>query len=110
MKKYGFVYVTVPDEKTAKEIAHQCIDQKLSACANIFPPHLSCYKWKGEKREEKEVVLILKTREDLFENLCSTIKSLHTYECPCIVFIPLSKGYLPFFSWMDSQLKDLASG
>ena len=108
MKQYGFVYVTVPDLKTAKQIAHQCLDQKLSACANIFPPHLSCYEWEGQKREDEEVVLILKTREDLFEDLCVTIKSLHPADCPCIVFIPLSKGYSPFFSWMNSQLKDLS--
>ena len=108
MKQYGFVYVTVPDLKTAKQIAHHCVDKKLSACANILPPSISCYKWEGEKKEEEEVVLILKTRNDLFEDLCATIKNLHPADCPCIVFLPISKGYLPFLSWMDSQLKDLS--
>ena len=103
--QYGFVYVTAPHTEEAKKIARICLDQKLAACVNIFPSVLSCYEWQGEHKEEEEVILILKTRQDLFESLCKTLKQNHSYTCPCVVFIPLSKGYLPFFSWMNSQLK-----
>ena len=104
MKKYGFVYVTCSHKEEAKKIAHICLNQKLAACVNIFPPILSCYKWQGEQKEEEEIILILKTRQDLFEALCETIKNNHSYTCPCIVFISLKKGLPCFFSWIDSQV------
>lgn len=109
MKQYGFVYVTTSHKSEAKKIARICLNQKLAACVNIFPSMLSCYEWQGEQKEKEEIVLILKTRQDLFENLCETLKNNHSYACPCIVFIPLSKGLPSFFSWMDTQLKSVIS-
>ena len=49
MKEYGFVYVTAPRKEEAKKIARLCLDQKLTACVNIFPSVLSCYEWQGEQ-------------------------------------------------------------
>ena len=104
-KQYGFVYTTVPNIKEAQHISQICIHQKWAACANIYPSMVSVYNWKGKVKEEQEVVLLLKTRKDLFKDLCDTLTKNHSYECPCIVFIPFSEGYNPFFSWMDSQLQ-----
>lgn len=107
MKQYGFAYVTTQSSQEAKKIARVCLDQKLAACVNIFPSILSCYEWKSEYVEERETVLILKTRQDLFPDLCQVVIKHHSYTCPCVVFIPFSHGHLPFLSWMDSQLKSL---
>ncbi len=104
MKQYGFVYVTAKNLEEAKKIATVALDKKLVACVNIFPPILSCYEWEGKYREEKEVVLILKTRKDKFESLKEVVINHHSYTCPCVVFIPLSKGFRPFLSWIDSKL------
>ena len=105
MKKYGFVYVTTKNKKEAQKLARICLDKKLAACANVFPSILSCYEWKEQYTEEEETILILKTRQDLFEELQNTVMSCHSYTCPCIVFIPILKAHLPFLSWMDSQLR-----
>ena len=105
MKQYGFVYITVSNREEAKKIARVCLTQKRVACANILPPILSCYEWKGRYNEEEEVILILKTRRDQFKKLCETVKKHHSYTCPCIVFIPLMEGYKPFLEYIDSQLK-----
>jgi len=105
MTKYGFAYVTVQDSREAQKIARFCLSQKLAACVNIFHPIVSCYEWKGKYTEEKETALILKTRQDLFSELCIAVKSQHSYTCPCVVFIPFLDGDRPFLSWMDSQLK-----
>ncbi len=110
MKQYGFVYVTVGSFEEAKKIAKACLQQKLSACANIFPAGLSCYEWEGKYIEEEERVLILKTRKDLFESLCEEILKHHSYTCPLVVFISFSKANLPFLSWLDSNLKKPSRG
>ena len=109
MRQYGFVYVTVRNPQEAKKIARVCLNQKLAACGNIFPSILSCYEWKDEYTEKGETVLILKTRRDLFKDLCAVVTNHHSYTCPCVVFIPVAEGHLPFLSWMDSQLKPLSN-
>ena len=56
-----FVYVTHPNLKEAKELAKKCLEEKLIACANIFPQGVSLYRWQGKVCEDQEWVLILKT-------------------------------------------------
>ena len=103
-KQYGFVYVTVKDQKEGRKIARALAQKKLIACANIFPSVVSCYEWQGKWTEEKEAVVILKTQKYLFKKIEQVILKNHSYECPCIVFIPFSKGHTPFLSWIDSKL------
>ena len=101
--QYGFVYVTAPSLKEARHLAGLCLNQKLAACANIYPPVRSLYHWKNKLVEEKEVILILKTRSSLFSKLCVTVKKHHSYTCPCVVFIPVSKGEKGFLNWIKKQ-------
>ena len=105
---HGFVYVTVPNMKEAQHISRFCLSKKWAACVNIYSPIISVYSWKGKITEEKEIVLLIKTREDLFPGLCAALAKKHSYECPCITFIPFSEGYRDFFSWMDLQLQKVS--
>ncbi len=109
MKQYGFVYVTTKDIQEARKIAQACLNKNLTACINIFPSISSGYEWNGKYKEETETVLILKTRQDLFDDLQKTVVSHHSYTCPCVVFIPILKGNTLFLSWMDSKLKTPAN-
>ncbi len=104
-KPYGIVYVTVGTKKEALDLAQVCLSEKLAACVNIVPSVLSCYMWQGEYKTETEVVLWIKTRADLFKPLSVLIKKHHSYECPCIVFLPFLKEENDFLKWLQSQLK-----
>ena len=106
--RYGFVYVTAPSLKEATRLADLCIRQNLAACANIYPSVLSVYKWKNKLLKEKEVVLILKTRAALFSKLHKALKKHHSYTCPCVVFVPFSKGDGGFLSWIKKQTQFLS--
>ena len=103
MKKYGFLYVTTSSLKEAKKLAQIGLSKNLAACVNIIQSS-SMYNWKGSQAEEQEFILIIKTRQDLFSALSEEIKKHHSYECPCIVFVPFSKVESAFLKWMDSQL------
>jgi len=109
MKVYGLTYVTAPNLQTAKKLAQICLSKKLTACVNIFQSVCSMYNWQDSQVEEQEYILILKTSEDLFETLSEEIKKRHSYECPCIVFIPFSKVEQNFLKWMESQLEKTPS-
>ena len=63
----------------------------------------SLYQWKGALREDRETVVIAKTRRDLVPELTRTVKSLHSYECPCILELPVLGGNPEFLDWVRSE-------
>lgn len=77
-------YVTHPDEATARQIATRLLDERLIACANIFPIQ-SMYRWEGAIQQENEWVSILKTSLALEKDLEAALIHLHPYQTPCIL-------------------------
>lgn len=101
--KYGIVYTTVGKEKDAKKIAETLVREKLAACVNITKQIESFYTWNGKLVKDKEILLIIKTRANLFEILKKRIISLHSYEVPEIVFIPIQKGFKSYLDWIEKE-------
>ena len=77
-------YITTPNEPTAKQLGHLVVEQKLAACANIFPIQ-SVFPWDDKLNEENEFVLILKTVPQLVHRLNVFVSEHHPYEVPCIM-------------------------
>lgn len=98
-----FVYITCANKAEAEKIAEAAVGARVAACANILAPHQSVYWWEGKVQKGEETALILKTREDLFEKLEKTVKANHSYECPCIVALPIEKGHKPFLQWIKDE-------
>lgn len=95
-----FVYVTTGDADEAQSIARQVVDEQLAACANILPGVTSIFRWEGKVEEAAEAMLILKTTEEKLEQLIGRVKSLHSYECPCIEALPVVEGNRDFLEWI----------
>ncbi|HII72617.1 TPA: divalent-cation tolerance protein CutA [Candidatus Woesearchaeota archaeon] len=95
------VYTTNKDEAEARKIAAHLLKKRLIACANFFPIG-SMYWWEGRIQEDKEVVSILKAREEDWEAVKEEITSLHSYGCPCIIRLSAdaNKGYE---DWLEGQ-------
>ncbi len=96
------IYMTAPAAE-AEKIASRLLDKGLIACANIMAPHTAVYKWQGKVEKGAETAVIMKTREELFEAAREEICSLHSYECPCIVALPITAGHEPFLQWISGQ-------
>ena len=103
--KFSFVYVTTKDKAEAKKIGKAVVEERLAACANIIDKMESIYWWKGKLEEGSEAILILKTKEDLVPELIEKVKSLHSYDCPCIVALPITDGNKAFLDWLQSETK-----
>ena len=84
-EKYIIVYCTVPDRAAADLIIDKVIAEKLTPCVNIIPGLFSVYRWKEEVRRESELLLMRKTRRDLFDLLAAAIKEIHPYDVPEII-------------------------
>lgn len=100
---YIFVYVTVPDQETADRLARDVVGARLAACANILPGMRSLYHWQGKIEQAEETVLIFKASAAQFAAIEARIKSLHPYDTPCIVALPVAAGHAPYLRWIDSE-------
>ena len=98
-----FVYVTTDKRDEALAIARTVVEERLAACANLLGPIESVYWWDGAVQQGNEVAFILKTDEALLGALIQRIEELHSYECPCIVALPIEGGHEPFLKWIQSE-------
>lgn len=105
MKKFNFVYITAKNQAEAKAIGRRLVEERLAACANIINNMESFYWWEGKVQNGQEVVLIVKTKEDLVPELIAKVKSLHSYECPCVVSLPIVDGNKEFLDWINDETK-----
>ncbi len=94
---------SVPDEDTGARIARELLDAKLAACVNIIPKIRSIYRWKGEVRDDAEVLLIIKTQHDRVEDTIRAVKSLHPYDVPEIISIPIEAGWPDYMKWIIDE-------
>ena len=101
---YGVVLVTVASSEQGKIIAHALVSANLAACVNIFPIE-SVYMWQGEVNQDLEHQLIIKTDLNKFPELAEKIKTLHDYEVPEIIALPIVAGSKPYLHWLGENLK-----
>ncbi|MEQ8165953.1 MAG: divalent-cation tolerance protein CutA [Alphaproteobacteria bacterium] len=99
----GLVYVTCGSKEEADRVARVLLEEELIACANIIGNASSLYRWKGKVVEDTEAVLIAKTKEKLVRTVTDRIKSLHSYDCPCIVSLAIEGGNSAFLEWVNRE-------
>ena len=102
-EKFCWVYMTAGSVEEAKSIGKILVGQNLAACVNLLENMTSIYKWEEKLEESQEVIMIAKTRKTLMPKLIETVNSLHSYDCPCILELPIQGGNPDFLSWIKSQ-------
>ena len=102
MPEIIMVYITMPSEEKAKEIAKKLLELRLIACATMLPCQ-SMYWWNGIVQDDQEFIMFVKTTEDAFEVLKQEIIKIHSYEIPCIIKIPVTAN-VPYVHWIYEQV------
>ena len=97
------VYVTVSNPAEAEEIARALVGERLVACANVQSGVWSLYWWQGKVQSDSEAALTLKTRAGKLDAVVERVKTLHSYECPCIVATPIVAGTSDFLDWIVKE-------
>ncbi len=101
---YIIVLVTAKDKKEAAKIAKGLLESKLIACANIIDGIQSLFWWQGKIDSSKEVLLVLKTKKSLFKKVEAKVKSLHSYQTPEIIALPIVHGSKDYLSWITASV------
>lgn len=94
------VMVTAPSADKAAEIARALVEERLAACANVLPQLHSIYRWEGAVQDEAEALLLLKTTRDRFEALRARVLSLHPYQVPEVIALPVEAGHAAYLAWI----------
>ncbi|MCB9989241.1 MAG: divalent-cation tolerance protein CutA [Rhodospirillales bacterium] len=97
------VYITVPTAEEGERITRLLLERRLVACVNMMAPHKSMYWWQGKIDQAEEIVIIAKTRAALFDDVKTAVCEMHSYECPCIVALPITDGHAPFLTWIEQE-------
>ena len=98
-----WVYVVAADEAEAEAIAKAVVGERLAACANLLGSIRSFYWWEGKLCEGSESALVLKTSSHRKTELVDRIRQLHSYDCPCIVCLPIAGGHPDFLDWIARE-------
>lgn len=95
--------VTIDELEKATEIARLLVERELAACVNLVPQVRSIYRWKGEVCDDREVLMIIKTREELFEPLMEEVRRVHHYELPEVISWRIEKGFSDYLQWIHDS-------
>jgi periplasmic divalent cation tolerance protein len=99
-----WVYMTAGSEAEARRLGRELLDARLAACINILGPIHSLYRWKDELQDDQEVALIAKTVTGRLPQLVEKVTAVHSYDCPCVVSLPVSGGNPEFLEWVAGEV------
>ena len=105
MSNYIVIYITTGSVNEAKKIGRVLVEEKLVACSNIISPIRSIYSWQGKICDDKEALMVLKTRKKLFNQIVKRVEKLHSYDVPEIIAMPIIEGSSKYLSWLNEETK-----
>jgi periplasmic divalent cation tolerance protein len=94
---------TFPDQESARRISNELVTKKLAACANILPGVESIYCWKEKIESGNETLVLFKLSEDRQSAFQEKLRSLHPYDVPEIIFVPISSGLPEYLRWVTEN-------
>ncbi len=101
---FSITYITFGSEEDAQRISKQLVEERLAACANIFPIK-SIYEWNAVLQNDQEWVAILKTTHEGWSALRSRAEEIHPYEVPCIMKIEVEANE-KYEAWIRKQTEN----
>lgn len=99
------IYTSCATRSEAEKISLSLIEKDLAACCNIIEGVTSFYKWEGEIKEGREVVILIKTTTEAAKKVETHIEKLHSYDVPCVFSIKTEKCSKKFLKWVELSVK-----
>lgn len=102
---YVVVLLTSGSREEAERLASSLVEERLAACVNLVPGLSSTYWWEGEVERAEEVLLVIKTHQDLLDSLVERVKALHSYTIPEVIALPILGGNEDYLRWVAEVLR-----
>jgi len=94
---------TFPDAEIARRISNQLVSERFAACANILPSVESIYRWNEKIESGNETFAFFKVSEDRQSAFQDKLRSLHPYDIPEIIFVPVASGLQEYLQWVSEN-------
>jgi len=98
------VFSTFANEDDAARVARTLVEERLIACANLLPGARSIYHFKGVVEDQREVVVLMKTRKQDWTAFLSRLHDLHPYDVPECIAVRVAAGAPKYMEWLESVL------
>ncbi len=102
-QKFVIVLTTLPADGDAEQFASRLVEEKLAACVNVLPAMRSIYRWKGAVERTDERQCVIKTTTECLPGLEALIRTLHPYDVPEFLVIPVVQGSIDYLSWLSDS-------
>jgi periplasmic divalent cation tolerance protein len=97
------VFTNLPDRESASRLAEALVEQRLAACVNVLGGCTSVFRWEGAIERAEEIPVLIKTRAARYAEVEALIKSLHPYELPEVVAVPVVRGLPDYLDWVTAE-------
>ena len=104
------IFVTAGSEEQALAIARALVGERLAACVNIVGPVRSIYRWRDGVEDDREYLLIIKTRATLYMKVETRVREMHTYEVPEVLSVTADRGSPPYIKWLLDSTGTIRGG
>lgn len=98
------VFMSTASKEEAEIIVQKLLDKHLIACANILGPVESRFWWRNKIDRASEFLVLMKTKQELFNKLSEAVQRMHSYEIPEIVALSIARGSKPYLEWLNASL------
>jgi len=99
------ITTTTATGEDARKIASRLVEERLAACVQIVEPITSVYTWQGRIEEEQEILLLIKSTQDLVAPIGELLDRVHPYEVPELIATPIVDGSTAYLSWLGESLR-----
>ncbi|RDX37830.1 divalent-cation tolerance protein CutA [Kangiella sp. HD9-110m-PIT-SAG07] len=103
-RNFQVALCTVPDSDTAEALAEKMVKQNLAACVNIIPAITSVYQWQGEIEKDPEVLMVIKTAEELMADLEELLDEEHPYEVFELISCNIEQAAAAYLQWLNGAV------
>ena len=97
------VLTTVSSDDEAVKLVRALLDKRLIACGTLLPGARSIYRWQGKIADERETVLLLKTRSARVAQLQDAFRELHPYKVPEFLVLSVDTGLEKYIEWINEE-------
>jgi periplasmic divalent cation tolerance protein len=99
------IFIATSNKKEAERLAGGLVKNKFAACVNLMDNITSVFWWEGKIDRASEVLLMVKSKKTKIPKIIKLVKSLHSYEVPEIVVLPIIAGEKKYLNWIDESLR-----
>jgi len=98
------VLTTFAHEDDAARVVRALLEERLIACGNVVPGIRSLYRWENAIADEREVLVVMKTRKQDWAALLSRLHELHPYGTPECLAVRVAAGAPKYMAWLEASL------